>query len=59
VPLSLLSIKNWFFFWYKIDREVFGRSGAPFVSTNIKEKYETHPDYKLVNTEHSVLKGSN
>ena len=46
-------------FWYKIDREVLCRSGAPFVSTNIKEKHKTHPDYKPVNTENNVLKGSN
>ena len=44
-------------FWYEINREVFCRSGAPFISSNIKEKYQTHPDYQPVKKESDNLKG--
>ena len=44
-------------FWYEINREVFCRSGAPFISSSIKAKYETHPDYKPSKQEASNLIG--
>jgi len=35
-------------FWYKPEREVFCRSKAGFVTTNIEERYDTAPIYKPV-----------
>lgn len=44
-------------FWYEVEREIFCRSKATFLSTNVTDKYDTHPEYKPRRDEKFYLRG--
>ena len=44
-------------FWYEVGQEIFCRSKAEFLNTDIKERFDTGPVYKPVNKEGLRLKG--
>ena len=44
-------------FWYQIEREIFCRSKADFINTDIEDKSETGPVYEPVDNEDIRLKG--
>ena len=44
-------------FWYDVKREVFTRTAAPFVHTDIAETSETSSSYAPVQADHSALNG--
>ena len=44
-------------FWFKADFEVFCRSKAPFIETNILEKHETTEYYEPIEADNHALTG--
>ena len=44
-------------FWYKIEREVFCRSKAKFINTDVNDQFDTGPVYTPLNEEELRLKG--
>lgn len=44
-------------FWFPISREIFTRSAAPFVHTDLPEKSETTASYAPVQDDPTALKG--
>ena len=44
-------------FWYEIEREVFCRSKAEFIDTNINDQFDTGPVYEPKIDEEVRLKG--
>ena len=44
-------------FWYDVEKEIFCRSRAEFVDTNVSEKLETGPVYQPKNEEDHRLNG--
>jgi|TARA_B100000809_G_scaffold123834_1_gene121979 hypothetical protein len=44
-------------FWYKIEREVFCRSKAKFINTDVNNQFDTGPVYTPLNEEALRLKG--
>lgn len=45
-------------FWFAINREIFTRSAAPFVHTDLPEKYETTASYNPVHADPAALRGA-
>ena len=45
-------------FWYEVEREVFCRSKAKFIKTEVKEKFTSAPGYKTRINDEVRLKGS-
>jgi len=46
-------------FWFNIEREIFKRSKAEFVSINCPENHETSPAYKPLTSDEARLGGKN
>jgi hypothetical protein len=44
-------------FWYEVEREVFCRSKADFIHTDIKDKFVSAPTYQPIKDEAVHLKG--
>ena len=44
-------------FWFPLSREIFTRSAAPFVHTDLPEKHETTGSYQPVTEDKSALRG--
>lgn len=45
-------------FWFPISREIFTRSAAPFVQTDLPEKSETTASYAPVHPDPAALRGA-
>ena len=44
-------------FWDEVEREIFCRSRAEFINTDVKDKFKSGPVYQPVNDEEPLLKG--
>ena len=45
-------------FWYEVEKEIFCRSRADFVDTNVSDRLDTGPVYQPLNKEELRLKGA-
>ena len=45
-------------FWFPISREIFTRSAAPFVQTDLPEKFDTTASYAPVQADPAALRGA-